>query len=89
MKCYYFTFGTDKNHPFKGGWVIVKARSMKDAEVIFHLTFPNSSDCKQSNFAFSYSESAFKNTVMYKNGNFGVRCHGIISFKALKQKKAG
>lgn len=89
MKSYYFTFGADKNYPFKGGWVIVKARSMKDAEAIFSIVFPNSSDDKRRSFAFSYSESAFKNTAMYKNDNLGVRCHGIISFKAFKQKKAG
>lgn len=85
MRNFYFTFGTDKNQPFRGGWVIVKARSMNDACEVFRRYFPDKIE-DTYNCADIYSEKSFKCTEMYRSGNFGKRCHGIICFKALKNK---
>lgn len=87
MKNYYFTFGeNDVNQPFRGGWVIVKAVSIGAAMRIFNEYFSNHRESQMCNYAIVYNESEFKKTQMYKNGNFGRRCHGIIGFKALKNK---
>lgn len=86
MKNYYFTFGNDKNQPFRGGWVIVKAVSQNAAIKVFNVYFPNRKNSQICNCAIVYNESEFKKTQMYKSGNFGRRCHGIIGFKALKNK---
>lgn len=87
MRNYYFTFGTLKSHPFHGGWIIVKARSLEKAKSIFNLFFSDETDTQTCNCAFIYTEKEFMNTQMYENGNFGRRCHGIISFKAFKNKE--
>lgn len=86
MKNFYFTFGTCIKQPFRGGWIIVKADHINDAIKIFNLYFPNNLRPDQINCADVYSEEDFKNTRMYKYGNFGCRCHGIIGYKALKNK---
>lgn len=41
MENFYFTFGTDKSQPFYGGWIIVKAKNMREAALIFKMYFPN------------------------------------------------
>lgn len=84
MKNYYFTFGTSETYPFKGGWIIVKAKNMSDAGVIFKTYFPNPENPNYCNCAETYPERIFKKTQMYKIGNFNSRCHGIIGFKSLK-----
>ena len=86
MRSYYFTFGNDSSQPFYGGWIIVKAKNMECAEEIFKLYFPCAKNDETVNCAFVYSEWEFKKTKMYSSDNFGKRCHGIIGFKALKNK---
>lgn len=87
MKNFYFTFGkNDVNQPFRGGWIIVKAVSQSDAITIFNAYFPNRKNPQICNCAIIYNEEEFRQTNMYKNGNFGCRCHGIIRFKALKNE---
>lgn len=87
MNNYYFTFGSnDANQPFRGGWVIVKAVSQIAAITIFNTYFPNRKNPQICNCAVIYTENEFVRTQMYQKGNFGRRCHGIIGFKALKNK---
>ncbi len=86
MRSYYFTFGCGTEHPFKGGWIIVKAKNKANAKKTFSLYFPDKSESGENNYAMMYSEDEFKCTQMYENGNHGKRCHGIIEFKQLKQK---
>lgn len=81
MRSYYFTFGCNAKHLFKGGWIIIKAKNKKNAEKVFGLYFSD-----KSGYAMIYSEKEFKRTQMYLNGNYGKRCHGIIGFKKFKQK---
>lgn len=84
MENFYFTFGTDKSQPFYGGWIIVKAKNMREAALIFKMYFPNLRHPEFCNCAGIYSEQDFQETGMYKQGNFKRRCHGIIGFKPLK-----
>ncbi len=59
---------------------------MEYAEKIFKLFFPCEKNDETVNCAFIYNESEFKKTEMYRKDNFGKRCHGIIGFKAFKEK---
>lgn len=86
MKSYYFTFGCNAKHPFKGGWIIIKAKNKKNAEKVFGLYFSDKSDFGECKYSMIYSENEFKRTQMYLNGNYGKRCHGIIEFKRFKAK---
>ena len=71
---------------FYGGWIIVKARNLRSAIEIFKMYFPNRENPMLCNCSIVYTEKDFKDTQMYISGNFGKRCHGIIGFKALKNK---
>lgn len=73
---YYFTFGTDKTHPFRGGWVEVMAESLNSAIELFNEHFPPTDGFVRC--AFYYTESQFRKTGMLENGNFGYKCHLII-----------
>ena len=50
------------------------------------MYFPNRENPMICNCSIVYTEKDFKDTQMYISGNFGKRCHGIIGFKALKNK---
>jgi len=86
MRSYYFTFGYGAGHPFNGGWIIVKSQNIEIAQRIYQLYFPDKSDSNELNCSMIYTENEFKRTQMYKNGNYGKRCHGIIEYKQFKQK---
>lgn len=86
MKNYYFTFGKLKTHPFYRRLDHSKARNLRSAIEIFKMYFPNRENPMLCNCSIVYTEKDFKDTQMYISGNFGKRCHGIIGFKALKNK---
>ena len=73
MANFYFTYGTSKTHPFYGGWTKVTAPDRASAEEIFIENHP----CRDGliNCASIYEENYFVTTNMFKNGNFGYRCH--------------
>lgn len=78
---YYFTFGTDPVYPYRGGWVEVVAKDINKAIEIFNSHYPLI-DNQTGRYAFVYSESDFKQTVMYLKGNFGYGCHKVHKRKA-------
>ena len=76
MNKYYFTFGTDENFPYQGGWVEVYAETLKEAIQKFKNKFPNR--CENIiNCASYYTEKQFKKSGMLE-GNLGKKCHKTI-----------
>ncbi len=83
MKKYYFTYGTSEDFPYKGGWTVVIAESMKDAIALFDLVHPRRSDFV--NCSSMYNEAQFSKTEMCKNNdNFGAGCHEVIELTVNK-----
>ena len=78
MAKYFFTFGTDEEFPFYGGWVEIESGNEFMARRVFSAHYPNR-DNGCLNCAFVYPEAQFKGTRMYAEGNFGVRCHARFS----------
>ena len=78
LRYYYFTFGTDPDYPFAGGWVTVAAPSRQAAVQIFLLYYPNETGADVLNCADVYTEEEFKETGMEETGNFGAFCHAVI-----------
>lgn len=74
---FYFTYGTDKCFPYYGGWTIVIASNKRKAIEAFRLYHPDIHD-GIINCSSIYSESDFKKTSMYKDGNCGANTHEII-----------
>lgn len=78
MNTYYFTFGDSENFPYKNGWVEIVADNEIDARNFFSVLYPTNDYLRCSSV---YDEEQFKKTVMYKDGNFGARCHKRFVFK--------
>jgi len=74
---FYFTFGTDKQFPYQGGWVEVVANSRGEACEKFRTRFPDRHKGTM-NCAFVYSEDEFSETTMAQDGNWGEYCHEVI-----------
>ena len=81
---YYFTYGTDENFPFKGGWSEVWAKDIHQAVQIFNLVHPNPSGT-YVNCAFIYDDYDFTKTSMCKKDcNLGHGCWEIIDLIVTK-----
>lgn len=82
---YFFTYGTSESMPFKGGWTVVMAESMKQAIEVFNIVHPPQNGLV--NCSSIYSEEAFKATDMYINGeNFGYGRREIIALQIVLTK---
>lgn len=77
MKVFY-TFGTDKQQPYYGGWVEIKAKSIELAHMIFRFYYPDKIP-GVLNCADYYTEAAFNKTSMPTKGNFRTFCHRKIT----------
>ena len=78
MKKYYFTFGNDDSKPYKGGWVVVVAPTLKAAMEVFKLYYPDPVNYSMLNCSDYYTEEQFKITGMSEVGNYGAFCHEVI-----------
>lgn len=76
---YYFTFGNNNTQPFKGGWLIVRARSVGEAHKKFAIKYPAID--KIYSYSFFYKEEDFIKSGMMSKGNLGFFCHEIIEWK--------
>lgn len=85
LRYYYFTFGTDPDYPFAGGWVTIAAPSRQAAAQIFRIYYPNDADTEVLNCADYYTEEEFQELGMEETGNFGAFCHEIIEPKKRRQ----
>ena len=78
MPKFYFTYGTDPAHPFRGGWTEVTASDISTACVLFLEVHPG---CRKAclDGVCLYTEDKFIATDMLLNGNFGAWCQEEIS----------
>ncbi len=74
---FFFTYGDSETHPFHGGWTIVYANSLEEAEKKFQKKHPNKVS-SLLNCAFVYTEEQFIKTGMIFSGNRGSFCHEVI-----------
>lgn len=79
MARYFFTYGTD-GQPFVGGWTEVDAPDGHAACAAFRAYYPDKTE-GLVNCSSIYDEEHFKLTEMYRKGNFGFRCHEIITLR--------
>lgn len=77
LKEFYFTYGTC-GQPYLGGWTVVLAENLKQAIAVFRIFHPDENE-GLINCADFYDEAQFKETQMYREGNFGAFCHERIS----------
>lgn len=81
METFYFTYGTDKNFPFQGGWTEVHAAARNQAVALFRREHPDRSP-GLVNCSSIYTEKQFKDKVLplYKDGDaFWSVCHECIT----------
>ena len=76
MNRYYFTFGTSRKFPFRGGWVEVVAPDRKTAVRVFRSKYPDVNE-GVVNCSDIYTADQFSKTGMV-DGNLGAGCHDIL-----------
>ena len=78
MPKFYFTYGSE-GQPYVGGWTEVEAPDLHIACCAFRTFHPDKTE-GLLNCCSVYGEEQFKRTSMYgPRGNFGLRCHEIIT----------
>lgn len=79
MERFYFTYGAE-GQDFVGGWTEVDAPDIDAACAAFRAY--HADKIKHIlNCGGVYDEEHFKHTTMYRRGNFGCRCHEIITLR--------
>jgi len=84
LKNHYITFGSDGNMPLQGGWVIVRAVSLREAQDKFIKRFGDSAMSVNGfiNYCSDYSQEYYDKSVaegrMFATGNMGKFLHEII-----------
>ena len=81
METFYFTYGTDKNFPFQGGWTEIHAADRKQAAALFRREHPDRSP-GLVNCSSIYTKKQFQDKVLplYKDGDaFWSVCHECIT----------
>lgn len=81
METLYFTYGTDKNFPFQGGWTEVHAADRNQAVALFRREHPDKTP-GLVNCSSIYTEKQFQDKVLplYKDGDaFWSVCHERIT----------
>ena len=73
MAKYYYTYSSDGEQPFIGGWTEVEAVNHQAANKLFRIVHPDKTP-GILNCAFVYTEEQFKQTGMYMCGNFDRFC---------------
>lgn len=77
---FYFTYGCSENYPFYGGWTEVEAPDLSSAIALFRIYHPDKIE-SIINCAFFYTTEDFEKSKMFKEGNFGARCHERITIQ--------
>jgi len=84
LKNHYITFGTDESMPYQGGWVIVRAVSLRQAQDKFIKRFGDSAMSVNGfiNYCSAYDQRYYDGSVseggMFATGNMGKFLHEII-----------
>lgn len=76
---FYFTYGSE-GQPYIGGWTEVEAKDRHAACNAFRAYHPDKTE-GLLNCSSVYDEEQFKRTEMYRSGNFGHRCHEVITLR--------
>ena len=71
-KNFYFTFGSDEQFPFQNGYIIVEAKTMRQAINMFRTSFPDRHE-NLLNCSDYYTEKQF-NAYDWEN----YKCYGIL-----------
>lgn len=79
MPKFYFTYGTS-GQPFVGGWTEVEAPTARVAAFAFRAFHPDKVE-GLLNCSDMYTQEHFERTEMYRRGNFGFRCHEVITLR--------
>lgn len=79
MARFYFTYGSE-GQPFYGGWTEIEAPDVHAACAAFRAYHPDKTE-GLLNCCSIYHEEGFKKTEMYRSGNFGRRCHEVITLR--------
>ena len=87
MEKFYFTYGTDRGYPFRGGWTIINAPNIEAAIKMFQAIHPSRPGSNCLNCADYYTAEKFEKTDCFKTGNFGEYCHEEISVNIEGGKK--
>lgn len=66
MSNFYFTYGTNSDFPFYGGWTRIIASSEREAREAFTMVHPNRDGCL--NCAMVYTQEEWETTQMYQKG---------------------
>lgn len=78
---YYFTYGSgDPAMPYQKGWTEVEAPDGTTAIKIFNAVHPPRYG-SLINCSSVYPADRFEKTEMFRDGNFGARCHERITLK--------
>ncbi len=79
MAKFYFTYGTNKDFPFRDGWTEVTAPNYKAAYTLFRMIHPDITE-GILNCSDIYTEEQFLNSEMYQtNKNFRHGCYEKIT----------
>ena len=81
METFYFTYGTDKNFPFQGGWTEIHAADRNQAVALFRREHPDRTP-GLVNCSSIYTKKQFQDKVLplYKDGDaFWSVCHECIT----------
>lgn len=90
MAKFYFTYDTNPEFPYQGGWSEIEADSGIEAIIAFQRFHPNREGSPFYNFYFQYSEAEWKSTpMMQKNDFFGHGCRERIVVTNEREKFAG
>lgn len=85
MSRFYFTYGNCIRFPFRGGWTVVEAENIDQAENLFRAAHPDRNP-GVLNCAGVYTEENFKRTKMFEQGsNYGA---GVREFIRLAVDRA-
>lgn len=76
---YYFTFGSS-GQIYKGGWVQIKASTLREAQEKFIRHFEKKAYKSEGilSYASHYDQAEYEELEMFRTGNFGSRCHEVI-----------
>lgn len=88
MAKFYFTYGSDEQFPYQGGWTEIEAEDIQRALIAFRYFHPSRSrdSVEIFNFADVYSEDRWARTVMAKTqSNLGHGCRERITVTVEKE----
>ena len=85
---YFFLYADNKRFPYKAGWTRVLAPDFNAAEAVFNAYHPGTVE-GLTNCATVYEGELFRQTNIFKTGNYGEFEHETIAASRMKIIKKG